>query len=70
MTDPNSIQDLSARFPAVDRDALQASATEVKDLIDHLASAHDLTLSEAAEAIEEWQAGLALPVARSQPKAA
>lgn len=61
MTDPNSINDLSARFPAINRDELTASATEVKDLIDHLASAHDLTLSEAAEAIDEWQAGLSLP---------
>lgn len=62
MTDPNLIHDLSARFPAVDRDALNASATEVSDLINHLASAHDLTLSEAAEAIEEWQSGLAVPL--------
>ncbi|MEL7104578.1 MAG: hypothetical protein AAGM21_01555 [Pseudomonadota bacterium] len=63
MTDPNAILDLSARFPAVDHSALTASATDVKDLIDHLASAHDLTLSEAAEAIDEWQAGLAMPAA-------
>lgn len=69
MTDPNSIHDLSARFPQVDHETLAASATDVKDLIDHLASAHDLTLSEAAEAIEEWQAGLAMP-AGSQSRAA
>ncbi|MDJ1008077.1 MAG: hypothetical protein QNJ13_09670 [Paracoccaceae bacterium] len=55
------IVDLAHRFPAVDRDALCASAGDVKRLVDHLAACHDLTLAEAAEAIEEWQFGLASP---------
>ena len=67
MTDTTWINDLTQRFPAVKSEALNASAGDVKDLIDHLASSHDLTLREAAEAIEEWQAGLSVP---AQPTSA
>jgi len=63
MTDPNWIIDLTARFPALDRDALSASAGDFARLSDHLASAHDLTPSEAAEVISEWQDGLTIPLA-------
>ena len=55
------IADLANRFPGGEPDAIGASAGDVRRLIDHLAGTNDLTLAEAAEAIEEWQAGLSLP---------
>ncbi len=59
---PNKmVSDLSARFPSADDQALEASASDMKSLIDHLASAHDLTIAEAADIIDEWQDGLAIP---------
>jgi len=57
------IADLANRFPGAEPDAIGASAGDVRRLIDHLAGANDLTLAEAAEAIEEWQAGLSAPTA-------
>lgn len=61
MTDAEWIIDLTTRFPGTDRNALGASAGDVERLVDHLATSHDLTLAEAAEIIEDWQAGLAAP---------
>lgn len=70
MTDPNWIVDLTTRFPAMDRDALNASAGDLARLTDHLACAHDLTPSEAAEVIAEWQDGLTFPLATGVKAAA
>lgn len=66
MSQPDSswILDLATRFPGMDRDALGASAGDVRRLTDLLAVSHDLTMTEASEIIDEWQAGLAIPTPR------
>lgn len=69
-SDSEWIVDLACRFPAVDRNALGATAGDIKRLTDHLASSHDLTFAEAAEAIEEWQNGLSVPAEAPRRSAA
>lgn len=49
-----TIEQITARWPETKRDYLIAIAGDKHLFVGHLADMHDLTLSEAAEEVEDW----------------
>lgn len=63
-------EDLSERFPAIDRAELTAHAADIGALVAALSRRHDLTVAEAGEVIDEWLAGVQMPAGAVLTRAA
>lgn len=68
--DTHWIDAFQARFPHADRVALAGTGGAASRIAAALATAHDLTASEALEVVADWQAGLAGPAPVSTRQAA